>query len=177
MKSKKINFIFAGTLYNNVKKNILHFKNSLEYIRVNDKDLFDKIEISFYGPNSYKNFDFHNCINTQNNLSPIEIKKNLNNEDKNLIFLSNDINYSFSTKFCEYVAYKLPIIVFSSQGETYNFIENNEIGFEISMDDDIDKLLHAVRSIFINNEKFYRKFNRERFNIEYLSKLYVNLLK
>ena len=177
VKSKKIKFIFAGTLYNNVKKNILHFKNSLEYIRVNDKDLFDKIEISFYGPNSYKNFDFHNCINTQNNLSPIEIHKNLNNADIGLLFLSDDINYSFSTKFCEYVAYKLPIIVFSSQGETYNFIENNEIGFGISMDDDIDKLLHAVRSIFINNEKFYRKFNRERFNLEYLSKLYVNLLK
>ena len=177
VKSKKIKLIFAGNLYNNVKKYILHFKNSLEHIRVNDKDLFDKIEISFYGPNTYENFDLHNCIKKQNNLNLREIHKNLNNADIGLLFLSDDINYSFSTKFCEYVAYKLHIIVFSSQGYTYDFIENNEIGYGISIDDGIDKLLHAIRSIFINKDKFYSKFNRDRFNLEYLSKSYVNLLK
>ena len=175
--SKKIKLIFAGTLYPNVNKYISHFKNSLEYLRVNDKDLFDKIEVSFYGPNNYKNFDFHNCVNTQNNLNLSEIHKNLFHADIGLLFLSDDINYSFSTKFCEYIAYKLPIIVFSSQGETYDFIENNKIGFGISVDDDIDKLLLAIRSILFDRDKFYRKFKREKFNLEYLSSLYVNLLK
>ena len=71
----------------------------------------------------------------------------------------------------------MPIIVFSSQGETYDFIENNKIGFGISVDDDIDKLLLAIRSILFDRDKFYRKFKREKFNLEYLSSLYVNLLK
>ena len=68
-KFEKIKLIFAGTLYPNVNKYISHFKKSLEYLRVNDKDLFDKIEVSFYGPNNYKNFDFHNCVNHKNNLN------------------------------------------------------------------------------------------------------------
>ena len=66
--------------------------------------MFDKIEVSFYGPNNYKNFDFHNCVNTQNNLNLSEIHKNLFPADIGLLFLSDDINYSFSTKFCEYIA-------------------------------------------------------------------------
>ena len=84
--SKKFKFIFAGTLYPNVNKYISHFKKSLEYLRLNDKDLFDKIEVCFYGSNNYKNFDFHNCVITENNLNLSEIHKNLYHADIGLLF-------------------------------------------------------------------------------------------
>src|SRR5438046_3814037 len=74
------------------------------------------------------------------------------------LFVPDDINYSFSTKFYEYVALGKQIITFSRiKGNNADFIEKNRLGIAIdfeTMDSGIVKLYESIPGQLVDNAHF-----------------------
>ena len=101
-----------------------------------------------------------------------EVHQNISHSDACVLFLTDDINYSFSTKFCEYLYFQKPIIVFSKLGATTNFIEKNNLGLAIYPDDMLNKInileefIHCYVSDNVNRKKFLNYFDIENIVIK-----------
>ncbi len=92
------------------------------------------------------------------------------------LFLTNDINYSLSTKFLEYLSQKKKILVFSNGGRTSSFIEENKLGFSINnkkMDDDLLKIIDLDPQI---KTEIDSDFNIKEYSVFNLTKKVKNLL-
>ena len=140
--------------------------------------LLKSIYIDFYGIISKKNKIFENHSNV--NFHGFKKREFVNNKifESNacLLFLTDDINYSFSTKFCDYIAMKKPIIVFSNNGLTAEYVFSNKIGHSLSFDDNFKHLVTILSSI-INPENYYLEFDSNNFNLEKLTLDYLNIFK
>ncbi len=159
----KIEIIFAGTFYGKAK----YILNNLVNVLKNNNELSLKISFNFYGdmpndclelikfiPNCCK---YHGVIALENTFDKIT-KHNFA-----ALFLTDDLTYSISTKFFEYLMLKKPILVFSKPGNTANFIVNENLGFAISVDNMENDLVH-----FIKNAKQFKLNN----NIDHLLNKY-----
>ena len=89
--------------------------------------------------------------------------------------LTDDINYSLSTKFCEYLYCKKPILVFSKPGETTDFITENNLGFSISPNEIFQKISN-LESILLECKKDINSDLLNRFDIANLAKKYDSIL-
>ena len=177
IESNKIKFVFAGTLYNNVENYYNNFLDFLDFIKSIDFDLYDKIEINFYGDSKSKFVTNHEKIVFHGFVDRHSIQRFICNADFGLLFLSDDINYSFSTKFIEYISHKLPIIIFSSNGETAKYVERNNIGLAIRSRNDFKNLYSIIKLKTEGKERFYNEFDINSFDIEKITEQYIKLLK
>jgi glycosyltransferase involved in cell wall biosynthesis len=134
IQNSKCRFIFTGTLYDKsihmfqlfcnalikLEKEIPEIKNHLQI------DFFGQVPIGFYEISSKLDYiNFHGTISS--NLVYEEIQKS----ELALLFLTDDLNYSFSTKFYEYIAMNTSIVVVSKEGHTGKYIEANQLGYSI----------------------------------------------
>ena len=75
------------------------------------------------------------------------------------MFLTDDFNYSFSTKFYEYIAMKTSIVVVSKEGFTGKYIENNKLGYSINERNAKDKIKEIYNNwqdnTIINNPDYH----------------------
>lgn len=177
IESNKIKFVFTGTLYNNVEDYYHMFLDFLDFIKSIDIDLYEKIEINFYGDSKSKFITNHEKIVFHGFIDRHSIQQFICNADFGLLFLSDDINYSFSTKFIEYISYKLPVIIFSSQGETTKYVERNNIGLGIRSKNDFKNLHSIIKLKTEGNDGFYNEFDINLFDLEKITELYIKLLK
>lgn len=162
----KIEIIFAGTFYGKAK----YILNNLVNVLKNNNELSLKISFNFYGdmPNDCLELiklipsccKYHGVIALENTFEKIT------KHNYAALFLTDDLTYSISTKFFEYLMLKKPILVFSKPGNTANFIVNENLGFAISVDNMENDLLH-----FIKNAKEFKLNNSidhllNKYNVE-----------
>lgn len=171
-----INLIFSGTLYDTAIENFEVFINLLVGLRREDEELYSSIRINFYGKFQLDDFKNPDIIKFNGVLSQNEINNEIFNSDACLLFLPDDMNYTFSTKFCEYVGRKKPIIVFSNEGLTSNFITNNKIGESFSRNSTVLDLIEKLKNIKYNKQNYYRKYNCDQFDIGKLSEKIYKLI-
>lgn len=130
-----INFIFAGSMYPSALR---YFRQLTEVVgSPAAQGSFSKFRFYFYGGGMQQLSQMvpasarHQFFFPGHKPLP-EINRAISASDFAMLFLSDDITYSLSTKFCEYIKFRKKIIVFSDGGWTSDYIVNNGIGFAIS---------------------------------------------
>ncbi len=171
--SKKV-IIFTGNLYEKAEKSFVMLVNQLKKMRRDNDPFFNHYEIQFYGQihQSFAHyFSPYINLNYNGNIPLAEVFNKIAESEACLLFLTDDLNFSFSTKFYEYLSQKKPIIVFSSPGKTGAFVEEHNLGRQATE----DNLLKIVNEIEQNN--FYKSnFDISEFEVGNLAKQLMNHL-
>jgi glycosyltransferase involved in cell wall biosynthesis len=166
--------VFTGNLYEKALASFLMLYNQLQQLKEKDPEIFHKYEFHFYGEihPSMKyyfmdelNLFFHNKIPLK------EVYEKISNASACLLFLTDDLNYSFSTKFYEYLSLKKPILVFSKPGKTGEFVEGHQIGKQM----DEHNLPEVLKSLDASNY-YDRPVDIGAFDVKNLAKDYLTLI-
>jgi glycosyltransferase involved in cell wall biosynthesis len=174
----KVRFVFAGTLYNNLDYILLPFFKAVKQLKEKCPDLYAHFGLEFYGkfPEEYKKYILDNQINDSISVLGEKtypyVSAKVQSAHFGVLFLNDLYNFSFSTKFCEYMAQKKKIIVVSNEGETANFIIKNNLGFHINSARPYKDLVNAIRSVIEDGFKVKHNdhFDETFFSIIRISK-------
>jgi glycosyltransferase involved in cell wall biosynthesis len=163
---------FVGTLYNKTKQGLKALCAALI-----ETDL--AVEITFCGDMTDEALELLSQLNQVKLLGKVsgtEARSIINESDVAMLLLTDDLTYSFSTKFCEYISMKKPIWIISKEGETPAFIVDREIGVhsDPNKKDVLDGLQTLVQSISKLN---YESFDARPFQIQKLSDDYVRIIR
>jgi len=177
--SKKIIFVFVGTLYSKAIHVFNDFIKALDYLKINDLSTYNMIEFNFYGK-ILENFNIiienHKTIIKHHGfVSLFEANTAIANSDATLLFLTDDMSYSFSTKYYEYISQKKPIFLFSKKGNAGKFISENKLGFFIEYQKTKMLLSNKIKEL-IDGFLINQDFDISKYEIEYLSKEYLSLI-
>jgi len=178
IQTDKLVFVYIGTLYENAMQSLNEFIEALKKLKENEKDLYERLEFNFYGSvphnfieiiKNYKVIKFHGKIP----LNEVAIK--IFNSHATMIFLPTNCSHYFVTKFYEYISLKRPLLVFSEQGITGEFVEKNKLGFMIPQGDMYKKLLYAIDQIS-EDYQVNESFDLSQYNVEYLTDELIDVL-
>jgi hypothetical protein len=167
-----IKFVFAGNLYENTEKYFKQFCEKLKDFKVKNPEIYKTLSFDFYGiiPHSFYNYSkFIDCINFHGQVSNQLSVQKIAESNFAILFLTDDLNYSFSTKFYEYVSQNKPIIVFSKRGLTGQFIEENELGYSC-FSDEIDMKFDYIIDQHLKNKFLVPKIDTNIYEIKNLTK-------
>ena len=172
---EKINLVFTGSFYS--KADYL-FR---ELIASMLNGGLEKLQFYFFGdgssrlsrmlPDTLKHqfvFGEYNKVEQVNSL--------IERADYAMLFLSDDINYSLSTKFCEYIKFKKKILVFSKPGYTGDYIEKHGIGFQLNPQNMHECLLN-ITSGNLELNQFPTSFNLELFSVKRLTGKLIEVIE
>jgi glycosyltransferase involved in cell wall biosynthesis len=150
---QKCRFIFTGTLYDKSLHMFKLFCDALIELVEELPDIKNHLQIDFFGyvPNGFNEISsqldflkFHGTVfNTK-------VYEEIQNSDLALLFLTDDLNYSFSTKFYEYIAMNTSIVVVSKEGHTGNYIETHQLGYALNEKNSKEKL-KLIYDNWVNN--------------------------
>jgi glycosyltransferase involved in cell wall biosynthesis len=150
---QKCRFIFTGTLYDKSLHMFKIFCDSLIELVEELPDIKNHLQIDFFGyvPNGFNEISsqldflkFHGTVSTT------KVYEEIQNSDLALLFLTDDLNYSFSTKFYEYIAMNTSIVVVSTEGHTGNYIEAHQLGYAVNEKNSKEKL-KMIYNNWVNN--------------------------
>jgi len=168
----RVNIVFTGSLYDKLLPKV----NLLIEVLKNEIDL--DVQFHFLGE---MNQSLSAVLSTSENvkiygnLSKREALHALYSCDIALLMLTDDLTYSFSTKFCEYIMYEKPIWIISNAGSTPDFVRENGIGFHsLPTPDSIKQGLENIRTSL--DTISYEGFDDSLFNLESISKQYLERL-
>ena len=176
--SAKIRLVFSGTFYNSAEKYLTLLSEWLEEIKAYKIEIYESLFIDFFGTINIQNsiFNNHKKVNFHGLKSKDILYKEILKSDGCLLFLTDDINYSFSSKFCDYIALKKPIIVFSNNGLTSKYIDENNIGHSFSFENSSKIFLQALMNLKSKSSKFYLNYNSKSFDLKFVTKDYLKIL-
>jgi glycosyltransferase involved in cell wall biosynthesis len=176
---KGLNMVFAGGFYANTEYLSDELVVALDKLQKEQPHIFEDLSFHFYVGNSLtvKNLavKFDNVTSHQP-VTKSAIVQVIENSDAGLLFLSEDIQYSFSTKFCEYIALKKPIVIFSKEGPTMNYILKNEIGFGVRSGSIYEDLISLHKSWESGNLAFNNAYDDSDFNLSKSITTFLNLM-
>lgn len=123
-------FVFAGTLYDKAIPSFLLFANAVNKLKDKDEQLYQKMKFVFIGTENNKvNKLKHPNVSILPFLPFKEVRSYLYKANAGLLFLTPDIDWSFSTKFTDYIGAQLPILVVSeNKSVTGDFCLENGFG-------------------------------------------------
>lgn len=163
--NKKTNsIVFTGTLYEKAIDSFLMFYQQL-------KEKQSNYTFHFYGEIHLSYFPYFENSNQLFNHGKIPLNKvyeKIAESSACLLFLTDDLTFSFSTKFVEYLSQKKPILVYSKPGKTGEFVELNQLGFQMN-----DKNLHDVLNSLNNLNSNY---DISQFDVKNLTQKIIQLL-
>ncbi len=174
-----IECIFTGTFYKKANHIMDKFLEALDVLKVSSPADYHRLRFLFYGT-----FDF----NTKQVMQKYEYVKFYSPKPRNVIyekiqqadccmlFLTDDIPYSFSTKFAEYLYFKKPMLVFSGQGFTPEYVEQHQIGMHVHTQHIYEDLKKIVEKVSHKTLWFNQSFANDEFNVKVLAEKYLKLL-
>ncbi|MES2618292.1 MAG: glycosyltransferase [Bacteroidota bacterium] len=178
--NNKFQLVFTGTLYNKAFKYVEMLADALQELKQKDIELYNNIECHFYGsvPEAFQSLAtreprlvFKGQIGLQ------EVYNVIGNASAAMLFLTDDLSYSFSTKFYEYLAMKKAVLVFSNGGKTGAFVEDNQIGYSLTPDNVVNQLQHIYRLHKNNQITISENFKTEAYQVDHLALQFSPLLK
>jgi glycosyltransferase involved in cell wall biosynthesis len=154
--SEYFTVVFVGALYQNADAAVKALLDFVDRLYQEDKELHSRLRIKFIGTNKVLEGVTDNKVIQYLDRIPMKrVSDELNKANAGMIILTSDINYSFSTKFVEYVAHKLPILVVSERvSPTGLFVKKKGIGATIILNENqsavdiINELSNVERSSF-----------------------------
>jgi glycosyltransferase involved in cell wall biosynthesis len=176
----QLNFVFTGTFYNNAFYLFELFCKALSEIRVESESIYQELSFTFYGdiPANVKELARHHPVITIHN--KVELKKVyevISGTAVCMLFLTDDLTFSLSTKFYEYLSMKKSIAVFSRGGKTPDFIIENGLGYSLTPKN-IKKELLCIHDHYSSGKLLHNpEFDISRFDVETLTKSVLNILK
>jgi len=179
-KSDKLKFILTGTLYDKSLHILEELVDSLSLLKKSNLEIYNKLEFHFYGsiPRPFLTITkTHDCIQYKGQVSLKEAYNQIGNADLCMLFLTDDLTFSFSTKFYEYIANDKPIAVFSNLGKTAEFIEQNEIGYALTPNSMKDKLIEIYGQYKNGNLLSTKHFDISQYDADHLTEDIIALLK
>ena len=170
----KIHFVFTGTLYLQIEYIFVPFLKALEAIRNENIKNYNLMQFSFYGdfPDKYKELVRKmniEIIKSSGHISLDEVYGKISASSLGMLFLIPEVNYSFSTKFCEYLSMRKKIIVFSKPGKTSDFIIRNNLGYAASAENIKETLLQVITDFKENRLELKSDFDVDQYSIEHLT--------
>jgi len=171
--SSKLRFVFAGSLYDKAFHIFSSFIDALKQIEQNNPIVYNKLAITIagYAPNVFLE-EIKSCeiIQHVGVLSLQETYNLLSNSDVSLLFLTDDLNYTFSTKFYEYIAMNLPIAVCSTYGHTSDYVKEHKLGYALTPDKMYETILEIIHD-WQNNQLIRNDvYNIDTHNIQTIVK-------
>ncbi len=163
---EKINLVFAGSFY----KGASYLLESL-CIVLQKNDMFQNINFYFLGPQDefiskiISKYELRKQFFVHGSLPLNKVNAIIDQADYGMLFLTDDINYSLSTKFCEYIKFRKKMLVFSKPGATSNYVKNQQLGFHVEFGKEEDVLKTISKS---DAKEFPLSFNVSQFSISEL---------
>ena len=172
MVNPKVTICFVGTLYGKTQTALVSLASAM-------KDFQDQIQFRFCGDMNTEAFQvLRQCKNVElmGKVDGKTAKETIFQSDICMLLLTDDLTYSFSTKFCEYIQARKPIWVISKSGSTPDFVRYHGIGFHsLPTLESIKQGLENIRTSF--DTISYEGFNDSQFNLNTISEHYLNQLK
>lgn len=175
-----LRFVFTGTLYDKSMHIFKEFCDEIENLKFSHPVIYRVIEVHLFGqvPSTFKNnadrlkekIFFHGTVEMH------EVYRQIAISDLALLFLTDDMGYSFSTKFYEYVSQKIPVVVCSKNGATGQFVQEKGLGYACFSGSMKDTLLEIHKHWQNGNLRFNPEFNTDTFDISKLTVQLIGLL-
>ncbi|MEZ7940726.1 MAG: glycosyltransferase [Flavobacteriales bacterium] len=176
--NSRINIVFTGSLYS---KALTHLE-ALYKLLLGDKDLKQEFVFNFYGSipkEAHYLFDNNALQSTlifHGKVSLKEVGEKIVTSDLAMLFLTDDLNYTKSTKFYEYIHLRKKIAVFSKYGPISQYIVNNKIGYSIEPRNIRESLLKIKKDYHKDNLNVPQDYSIEKYSIPTLLNNLTNLL-
>lgn len=168
-----ISFAFIGTFYQKARHLFDEFTQAISDLETEHPDWFKKVAFNFYGHKpDYFNAGIENTSSIHHHglISLKEASQKIANAKACMLFLADDTNYSFSTKFYEYVSNEKPVLLFAKPGITSEFITENSIGISLSPGKIKEQLRKVILRAISNDISFNTKFDTKPFEVNQLTK-------
>jgi len=177
----KIRFVYGGTLYNDLEYVIIPLISYLTKLKESNQLLYNRLSFEFYGSLNIElkrklmnsgNSNIH--INTPVSLK--EMQQILGESSFGLLFTPPSYSVVFNTKFCEYLANRKPILLFSYPCEASDFLIKNKLGFYVNpwqIEKELDFFFDNIDSI---KDGFNSEFDLTPFSIPFLTNEIEKLL-
>lgn len=125
-------WVFTGTLYPKSERVFSSFCDALQAIHQAGKWPLG-LSLEFYGtvPNwFYKHTEkLGDKVQFLGNIALDDTYRKIAQSEACMLFLTDDLAYSRSTKFYEYIAMKKPVLVMSPGGETGDYVAESRLGY------------------------------------------------
>jgi len=168
---ERVRIGFVGTVYNKTQRHVKAFADAL----AKRKEV--EFELTFCGEmsNEIRALLIASNVTCLEPVSHSEAQKMLSKTDIGLLFLTDDLTYSFSTKFCEYIQNEIPIWAISEDGITSSYIQDNGIGHHSKPN--AESIMQGFDWWKSNIDSCdYASYSSSDFNVENLSSMYLNLI-
>ena len=162
---KRIELIYAGTLYNNLEYIFRPLLSYLFELKKTNINLYNSISFKFYGIHNKELKEIINhidssAISIHDPVSLVEIQQIIQNSTFGVLMSAPDHSFAFNTKFYEYLSNNKPILLFSNKGETSDFIVRNRLGFHVNP----NTLKKDMDYLWVNMSRIIEGFN-DKFDI------------
>lgn len=178
--NNKLRFVFTGTLYNKTEDAIKSFSQALKKIKSEKPEAFNEMEFAFFGETPHhlaKYLKNINIVRLHGNIPLSEVYSEINKSQLCMLFLTDDLGYSMSTKFYEYLSQRKCIALFSEGGTTTRFIQNNKLGYSISQKNCKDEIIKIYTDWKKNKLIHNDTFDSSEFSIKQLTNKLIPILK
>jgi len=178
---KKWRFVLTGTLYHKAEYVYREFINALSEIYIENPEWKSKTEFHFYGEVPGYFFDLpENCnenIHFGGKLDLHQVYEKIGGSDVCMLFLTDDLVYSRSTKFYEYLAMGKPIAVFSTEGDTGKFAVTKRLGFMCRPSHMKADILYMLDQMESEAFHFNRYFEIQEYDVATLTEKIIECLQ
>ena len=169
----KLKLVYAGALYSDTERYLSVLANSI--LKFKDQFPQIKVEVDFY--TKHKSLAFSNLGLEKNIrfLEPIGDKIfNIVRESDLFIILLSDHNKDFkTTKFYEFLPYKVPYLLVGPKGHVSESIEKEELGFLLTEE---QNLSYVYKKLLVSKE--LNGFNNiDKYSLDNSSLLLNSILK
>lgn len=152
--NNKLRLILCGTLYSKAIHIFEVFIGVLNKLKIENPEYYCLLKIDFYGdvPNTFYNLTKDmDAIKFNGFISLTQVYSQIGQSHACMLFMTDDMNHTLSTKFYEYIALQKTILVFTKKGKTGEFVKDNGLGYMLTPDNMYQEFIKII-SDFQKNE-------------------------
>jgi len=180
--TEKIEFLFAGSFYPGARHILEDFIKSLNKLKKSNLQLYNQLSFKFYGgvPDFFDQvISPHKAIVKHGGMIPLQsVYQKIAESDFMMLFLLDEMNYSLSTKFYEYISQNKPIVVFARGGSAGEFVRDNELGYFADFGKMSETLVQLAKD-YNQGKRFNPKtqIDTSQFDVEHLTKQVIEVIE